>query len=183
MAKIILGLVGPIASGKGTVCQYLKENHQAEIFRFSTMLRDVLNRFYLEQSRDNMQNLSQILRRTFGEDILAKTMANDAKNSQAQIIVLDGVRREADIKYLKKMPEFHLVEINADQKIRYDRITNRGENSDDTKKTFPDFQNDELQEPEQQIKSVAQTAQFHLNNDGNKEDLNNQIEDILKQLA
>jgi dephospho-CoA kinase len=183
MTKIILGLVGPIASGKGTTCQYLKDKHNAEIFRFSTMLRDVLDRFYIEQNRENMQNLSSVLRKTFGEDLMAKTIANDVKKSQAQIIVLDGVRRQADIKYLLEMPEFKLVEINADQKVRYDRIIKRSENTDDAKKTFEQFKNDELQEPEMQIKEVAKTAKFHINNNGSLENLYNQIENILKQLS
>ncbi|HDQ22735.1 MAG TPA: hypothetical protein ENN28_02045 [Candidatus Uhrbacteria bacterium] len=181
--KIIIGLVGPIAAGKGTVCEYLKEKHQAQTLRFSTMLRDVLDRFYIEQNRENMQNLSSVLRQTFGEDLMAKTMANDAKNSETKIVVLDGVRRQADIKYLQELPNFYLVEINAKQKIRYQRLIKRSENIDDRKKTFDQFQNDELQEPELQIKKVAQTAKFHLNNDGPKENLYSQLEKILKQLS
>lgn len=182
MAKIILGLVGPIASGKGTVCQYLKDEHEAQIFRFSTMLRDVLDRFYIEQSRENMQALSSSLRQTFGDELMAKTIANDVKNSQAKIIILDGVRRPADIKYLQELPEFHLVTINAEQKIRFERIIKRGENSDDTQKTFTEFQSDELQEAEIQIMNVAQSAEFHLDNNGSKEKLNQQIEDIFNKL-
>ncbi len=180
--KIILGFVGPIASGKGTVCQYLKETYNTDILRFSTMLRDVLNRFYIEQSRENMQVLSSSLRQIFGDDLMAKTIANDVNHSEATIIVLDGVRRQADIKYLRELPDFHLVEINADQKIRYERITKRGENSDDIQKTFEDFQADELKEAELQIKDVAKTAEFHLDNNGSKENLYKQIEDIIKRL-
>jgi len=179
--KIILGFVGPIASGKGTSCSYLKDKHEAEIFRFSTMLRDVLDRFYIEQSRENMQNLSSVLRQTFGEDLMAKTIAADVKNSQTQIIALDGIRRQADIKYLLEIPEFYLVEINAAQKIRYERIIKRSENTDDTQKTFEQFQNDELQEPELQIKEVAKIAEFHIDNNGTIENLYDQLDNILKK--
>ena len=128
--KIILGFVGPLASGKGAICQYLKEKHGASVFRFSTMLRDVLNRLYLEISRDNMQNLSSALRQTFGDDLLASVIANDVKNEKNEFIVIDGVRREPDIKYLKDFPNFYLIEIKADQKIRWERMRKRGENTD-----------------------------------------------------
>ena len=144
MTKIILGFVGPIASGKGTVCQYLKEKHQAEVYRFSTMLRDVLDRLYLTQSRQNMQNLSLVLRQTFGDDLLASVIAQDVKNSQVKTIAIDGVRRNPDIKYLKNLPGFYLIRIIAEQKTRFERIVKRSENADDTKKTLAEFQQDEL---------------------------------------
>ncbi len=181
--KIILGFVGPIASGKGTACLYLKNKHGAEIFRFSTILRDVLDRFYIEHSRDNLQTMSSALRKIFGEDLMAKTIANDVKNSGSAIIVVDGVRRMADIKFLEQIPGFYLVEINADQKIRFERIIKRSENSDDAKKTFAELQKDEQQECELQIKDTAQAARFHINNDGVIEELYRQLEDILKQVS
>ena len=181
--KIILGFVGPIASGKGTACSYLKDKYGAQIFRFSSMLRDVLDRFYIAQSRENMQAASLALRQTFGDDLMAQTIANDVKNSTAEIIALDGVRRKADIKYFQEITDFHLVEINAEQKIRFERILKRSENTDDNKKTFAEFQNDEQQEAELQIKDVAKIAEFHIDNNGAIEDLQNQIENILKKLA
>ena len=52
--KIIIGLVGQLACGKGTVAEYLKEKYGASVYRYSTMLRDVLNRLYLEINRVNM---------------------------------------------------------------------------------------------------------------------------------
>ncbi|MFA5022109.1 MAG: AAA family ATPase [Patescibacteria group bacterium] len=181
MNKIILGFVGPIASGKGTACKYLAEKHGAKIFRFSSMLRDVLDRFYIEQSRENMQTVSSVLRQTFGDDLMAKTIANDVSKTETEIVAVDGVRREPDIKYLKQIPGFYLVNIDADQKIRWQRITSRGENSDDTKKTLEQFQQDEQREAEQQIKAVAKSANFIIDNNGTTQELYKQIETILNK--
>ena len=181
--KIILGFVGQIASGKGTACAYLKDKYQAQIFRFSTMLRDVLDRFYIPQTRENMQTASSALRGAFGDELMAQTIANDVKNSPAQIIVLDGVRRLPDIKFLREMPNFHLVEVTAEQKTRFERIVKRRENADDAKKTFAQFQIDEQQEAEVQIKNVAQTADFKLDNNDSIADLHQQIDEIIKKLT
>lgn len=181
MNKIILGFVGPIASGKGTICEYLREKRGAEIFRFSTMLRDVLDRFYIKQSRENMQAVSSVLRQTFGDDLMAKTMANDVHASPAKIVAVDGVRRQPDIKYLQEIPGFYLIAVNADLKIRFERITRRGENTDDAKKTFEEFAADHEKEAELQIKAVSQAANFQINNDGTVEELYGQIEEILKK--
>ena len=104
MAKIILGLVGPIASGKDTVKKYLEKKYGATGCRFSSILRDILERIDLPNSRENMQELSTILRQKFGEDILAKAIASDAIKLKSNIVIVDGVRRMADIKFLKNTP-------------------------------------------------------------------------------
>lgn len=183
MSKIIFGLVGPIASGKGTACKYLQEKYNCEVFRFSSMLRDILNRLYIENSRENLQKVSSVLRQNFGDDLMAKTIAFDVTNAKTEIVAVDGVRREPDIKFLQEIPGFYLVEINADQKTRFTRITQRGENADDNKKTFEQFQIDEQQEAEQQIKAVAQLAKFHLDNNGSLENLYSQIDEIIKKIS
>ena len=77
--KIIIGLVSKIAAGKGTVTKYLQDKYGASAYRFSTMLRDALNRLYVEINRKNMQKLSTILRQNFGEDLMAKVIAEDVK--------------------------------------------------------------------------------------------------------
>jgi dephospho-CoA kinase len=180
--KTILGFVGPIASGKGTACQYLKDKYGSETYRFSTMLRDILNRLYIENSRENLQKISSVLRAAFGDDLMAKTIANDVKDSKTKIVAVDGVRREPDIKYLRKISGFYLIAMDADQKIRFNRIIKRGENTDDTNKTFTRFQQDEEQEAERQIKKVAETADFNINNNGTLNELHQQIEDILRKV-
>ncbi len=182
MDKIILGFVGPLAAGKGTTCQYLKEKYNANAYRFSTVLRDVLDRLYLEQNRKNLQYISLILRKAFGDDLLALAIAKDVENDNSSFISIDGIRREPDIKYLKELPKFHLIYITADQKIRYERIIKRVENTDDSKKTFEQFKKDEKRETERQIKQVAKLAKFTINNNGTFEQLYQQIEDILKKI-
>ena len=180
--KIIIGLVGKMASGKGTACQYFKEEYGANIFRFSTILRDILDRLYLPQSRPNMQSLSLILRQNFGDDLLAAVIAKDVSGDIGKIVGVDGVRRDPDIKYLKVLPGFSLINIDADQKVRWQRMVARGENSDDTSKTFEQFQSDEGQEAEKQINEVAKQAKFTINNNGGLEELHRQIDEIIKKL-
>ena len=83
--KIILGLAGEISSGKGTITKYLTDKYGASSCRFSTMLRDILDRLYMEHSRENMQKLSTMLRQNFGEDVLAKVMSEDVKKDDNKI--------------------------------------------------------------------------------------------------
>jgi dephospho-CoA kinase len=181
MNKIIFGFVGQIASGKGTAVAYLKEKHGASTVRFSTMLRDVLDRLCLEQSRENMQKMSRIVRENFGEDTLAKVIAEDAKKNPAELMAIDGVRRPDDIKYLAQIPGFVLVNIFADMEKRFQRIIARGENTDDTKKTFEQFKADHEQEAELKIEEIASTAQEKIDNNGTVEELHQQLDALVKK--
>lgn len=180
MAKIILGLVGELAAGKGTAAKYLTEKYGASAHRFSTMLRDVLNRLYLEISRKNMQRLSTILRQNFGEDLLAKVIAKDVEADSHQIVVVDGVRRFADIKYLRQIKGFILARVTTDVKTRYERLLARGENEDDKNKTFEQFVADHKKEADLEIPEVMKEADLEIDNNGSLEDLYRQLDKIVK---
>jgi dephospho-CoA kinase len=181
MTRIVLGLAGEMASGKGTVSEYLNKICNTSQHRFSTMLRDVLDRLHLEQSRDNLQNLSTIIRKTYGEDTLAKVMAEDAKLDDAEVIVVDGVRRLDDIKYLKDLPEFKLVYMDVDIKTRYERIIERSENIDDQSKTFEQFVQESKNESEVQIASLKDYADVIIDNNGEVEELYKQIDELVEE--
>lgn len=182
MKKIILGFVGKLSSGKGTIAKYLAENHGAQTVMFSQSLRDVLDRFYLPQTRDNMQAVSRGLREALGQDVIARVVAQDAQQAASAIVAVDGVRRPMDIVFLKELPGFTLVKVEADQKIRYERMTKRTQNTDDQTTTFEEFQKKDVAEAESLIDEVAQEAKFTINNNGTVEELYRQVEDILNQL-
>lgn len=181
MKKIILGLVGEMATGKGTAARYIVEKYNGKAFKFSTLLRDVLDRLYLEQSRENLQKISTVLRQNFGEDLFASVMAGDVKKDSADIIVIDGIRRPADIKYLKEIPEFKFVYIETDVKKCYGRLIGRQENSDDVGKTFEEFKKEHEAEPEQQIRDLKKNADYVVDNNGSLKALHQQLDKIIDE--
>lgn len=181
MKKIILGFTGEMVSGKGTAAKYVTQKYKCNSYRYSTILRNVLDRLYLEQSRDNMQDLSTILRRTFGEDLLAKIIGNEVKDDKNEVVVVEGIRREDDIKYLRGLPNFNLVYIEASLERRFERLKKREENPDDKSKTLEEFKRDHEQESELQIKGLKAKADFVLDNAGTTEELYAQIDSIIKE--
>ena len=181
MAKIILGITGEIACGKGTITTHLAKEYGAGTHRFSTMLRDVLDRMYIDQTRDNLALISKILRHNFGEDVMAKTMMKEAESDEHEIVIIDGVRRLADIKYLRELPHFKLVYVEADINKRYERIIKRGENTDDFGKTFEEFQKEQELESEKQIRDLKNYADYAVDNNGTYVELYRQIDKIIKE--
>lgn len=180
--KIIIGLVGKIAAGKGTVAKYLEENYGANTYRFSTMLRDVMDRLYQDKNRENLQTVSTLLRQYFGEDVLAKVIARDVISDKNKLIVVDGIRRLADIKYLRENPNFFLVRIETTPENRFDRIKKRAENSDDTNKTFKEFLIDENREADEEVPLVMEQAQFAIDNNSSFDNLYKQVSDTIEKI-
>ena len=179
--KIVIGFVGLLASGKGTVAKYLEEKYSADTYRFSTMLRDLCYRIYIEQSRVNLIKMSEIIRGTFGENTMARVMAHDVEKADNNIVIVDGIRRMADIEYLSKLPNFVLVEIFAESKTRYDRLTKRGENPDDNTKTYEQFLEDHKRSTEISIPEVASYATEKIDNNGSLEELCKQLDKLIEK--
>ena len=181
MAKLIFGITGEMGSGKGVVSKYIEQKYKAGKHRFSTMLRDVLKRMYIEESRENTANLSLTSRKNCGEDVFAKTMYHDVEKDEHDIVVIDGVRRMADIVYLKDLPYFKLIYIDADLEARYKRVVDRDENDNDSEKTLDDFKKDQELESEAQISDLRNYAEHIVDNNGTYRDLYGQIDEIIKQ--
>jgi len=178
MSKII-GLVGQIACGKEVVKKYLAEKYKAQDCKFSTSLRDILMRLDLPVSRENMQKMSTILRAGFGEDLLAKVIAADASKLKSEIVVMDGIRRMADIKYLKDLPNFYLIKIEAETQTRFERVKSRNENTGDKDKTFEQFVFEQNYETEKSIPEVMDFAKISIDNNGTLANLYLQVDKII----
>lgn len=182
MNKIVLGIVGEISSGKTTLTDYIKKTHKISSWRFSDILRDVLKKINIEETRSNMQNLSTMFRQTFGENLLSKVLAENISKSSDNFIIVEGIRRPSDISYLKNIDGFHIIAIDVNEKNRFKRLIERSENPDDQNKTWEKFQEEGAQESEEQIKVVMKTADFILNNNESLKDLHRQIDELIIKL-
>jgi len=180
--KVILGFVGEIASGKDTAVDYLTKEHNATQYKFSGILRDILNRLHLEIIRENLQKLSQILRENFTQDILSKVIAYDVNQDENNVVIVNGIRRHSDIIYLKNLPNFYIIHITADMDKRYERIIQRSENKDDQNKTFEQFQQEHEAEAELEIINIAKEAKYKIDNNGDFKNLYQQLDDLIKKI-
>jgi len=178
MTKTIIGLTGQISSGKTTAAKYLAEKFNGKIFGFSGPLRDILNRLHLPLERSNMANLSEIIRAQFGNDLISRTIASDIAEDPCDFIILEGIRRTPDFETMKSLPGFRLISISADSKIRWERMTKRGQNTDDATKTYEVFLEDEQAEADRDIPVVMDLAEATLDNNGSVEELYAQLEKL-----
>jgi len=182
MKKIILGLAGEIASGKGTAAAYIEEGYEGRAYGYSGPLRDIARRLYLEENRQNLQTLSTTLRRAFFDDLLSEVLFKDIEKDKKKVIAIDGVRRMSDIKSMMKLEGFRLIYVETDIRTRYERIVNRGQNSDDSGKTFKEFEEDHGRETETRIRQLKDEADFVVDNNGSFDELYKQLDEIITKI-
>jgi dephospho-CoA kinase len=181
--KIIIGVVGEMGSGKSTVARYIKEKYKASSYKFSDILRDILEKLSLPVTRDNLIDLFLILAPRFGEDVLATPMKQAVEKDPNSYIVVEGIRRPADISRLKELPHFYLLGIQSDSKTRFERIHARHERSDDQEKSYQEFLEDHKKFTEIYAPEMAQQAPYIITNNGTSDELYKQIDATLDSIV
>src|SRR3989339_393948 len=179
--KKIIGVVGEIGSGKDTFCNFVKENYEnVHFLRFSDGLTEALKIFSDNIKREDQQWLSSVLRERFGGDILVKALVKKISNISEGIIILNGVRRPADFDALMNIGG-KLIYVTADIKKRWERVILRKEKSDDDV-PFEKFLELCGAEAEQQILSIAQRADYKIENNGTKEEFYIKIKELIDKI-
>ncbi len=182
MTKIIIGLVGEAAAGKGTVAAYLTEKYGAKTLAFSTPMKECVARLHIPLSRENLTKFSELTRQAYGEDLYAHVVAEDAKALPDPMVVVDGIRRPADYANLKELSGFHLIYVTAPVEIRWQRARLRGEKANEANMTLEDFKKEELLPTELAIKEIGQKAEFIVDNSGKIEELYASMESIIEYI-
>jgi dephospho-CoA kinase len=180
--KIIIGLVGESGSGKDTVADYLRDEHEAKLYRFADPLREALELYLDHISREDLQWLAMKFKERFGKEILARGMRKKIEKNGSNLIVINGVRFFEDADFVKSLPNGYVLYITLDSKSRWKRIYNRGEKSDDAV-SYEKFLEMEQAATEIQVPEIGAQADFRLENTGTKEDLLKKVDEIVASLS
>ena len=185
MPRHIFGITGEISSGKGAASDRLKAYYgpTTGYTRFSIPLGKALDVFYLPQTRENLQDISTDLRQRFGEDLLARTIAKDCEAYTGDVMIVDGVRRFADIVMLNEMPGFRLIYVTAPVDVRFARARARAEKVGEGQVTWEKFLERDQAEAEREIPAVGAKAHLRIDNIGTLADLHRQVDAFLKEAA
>lgn len=110
MLKVV-GIVGPIASGKGMLVDTLKKNG-FKTFSLGDRVREEAGRLALPHDRSTLQDVGNALREKFGDDILVRQTEKLFDTSKTKIAI-DGVRNPGEISYLQKQYNALIIGVNA----------------------------------------------------------------------
>ena len=100
-------------------------------------VRDEAKKRNLEPTGENLGKLMLELRDKNGPGAVANLLTEKIKNSQSEVIIIDGVRSTAEIEVLKNVGSVKLLSIEASAETRYKFLGARGRSDDpETREKF-----------------------------------------------
>lgn len=127
---MIIGLTGPMGSGKSTVLDVLIKLGYKSV-TLSDMVREEARSLGVKEERENLMNVGQSLRHKFGPGVLAFRAIEKIKSAGGDKWVIDGIRNPAEIEEIRKEPNTVILANTAPEDMIIDRIRYR-KRSDDT---------------------------------------------------
>ena len=181
---MIIGLTGENCSGKGTSAEYLKKKGFYYL-SLSDVIREEVAKEGRSSTRENLIAKGTEMRQRHGPGILAKKVAEMMEKDRNYIV--DSIRTPGEVAELKKLPEFFLVYITADPKVRFARMKERGRESDpQTYEAFNKIEAIEMKSQEQAGQNLEETiklADRMVVNEGSVEELRDKLDEQLGSIS
>lgn len=182
MAKVILGIVGPLSGGKDTVADYLCEKHGFVNISTGDMIRDYIRENGMgEPDRDKMQKVANNQRSKYGNDVFVKK----ALKNKSDLIAVTGIRAVGEAQGIINANGV-IISVDAPIETRYKRVTSRNRSGDNVSfkkfKSQEDFEKNEDDDGAQNIPGVMKMAKYQITNDGTLDELYNKIETIVNEI-
>lgn len=182
MKRTVIGLVGPISSGKSYVGKYL-QNHLGFVYEsLSQRVREEADRLGIPRERESLQDVGNGLREIHGVAVLAE-MTVELLSGVEGNIVIDGLRNPGEIMFLKQVYDIEVLAINAPVELRLQwylaRSEERGEEAGSEERFWISNNRDlGIGEPAdgQQVAACMDMADYMLQNDGSKKRLCESLE-------
>jgi len=186
---MLIAIVGLNGSGKDTAAKYLKDTHGFEWVSLSDIVRNEVRARGLDPgNRDNLNLVSETLRKEEGPDYLAKRALKNYSSKKK--LVLSSFRHPTEIDRVKEANGFVvLVDVNLETRFKRTAERVRKNPLDHGSLSFEDFkakEERELSNPDKdkmQILEVLKKIEFKVDNSSSVEELYSQLDSLLLKLS
>jgi len=181
---MIIGVTGPISSGKNVIIDMLIERGFFG-YNLSEEVREEAGKLGIPIERKSLQDLGNAMRQKYGNGYWAEKIT--AKMIGGKAYVIDGIRNPGEIEVLKKLGNFVLIGIDAPIQKRFQWMIARNKDSDP--KTIEEIKAIDARDrgvgeegSGQQSAKCYEMADVFINNDGTFEELSAKVGDLLEDL-
>jgi dephospho-CoA kinase len=181
---MIIGITGPIASGKSVLVEMLVEK-EFVYYRLSDEVREEAKNLGVAIERKALQDLGNAMREKFGNGYWAERLIKKMEPGKKYII--DGIRNPGEIDALRKLGNFVLIGIDAPVEKRFQWILARNKDSDP--KTLEEIKAMDSRDRGvgeashgQQSQKCYDMADVYVLNDGTFEDLAKKVSELLETI-
>ena len=181
---MIIGLTGTLGAGKDTMVDYLRRLNFKHYSVRDFLIEEIKKRGMLV-NRDSMRNLANQLRAENSPSYIVEQLYERAQRTGGDCII-ESIRVPGEIIALRKKGEFYLIAIDADRKLRYERIRKRGGEKDNI--TFEKFVDDEEKEMKsddpnkQNLSKCIEMADYKIDNSGTLEEFYQKIDELIARI-
>lgn len=131
-------------AGKSTIADGLKSKGY-DVINMGNVVRTEAKNRNLEPTGPNLGKLMIKLREKNGQGAIAELVVPQIENTKSKVVIIDGIRSNAEIEVLRKHGTVKLLAIHASTNTRFGFLKNRGRSDDpQTKENFEERDNREI---------------------------------------
>jgi cytidylate kinase len=125
----ILGTFAYCGSGQDTLAREIAIKYSIRVYSIGDIVRTLAKRNHLRPTREHLQRLRRQCDNRFGRlyfpTILARELSMRGENA-----IVTGLRTREEAVYLRKHLGMFLLNVKADESVRYKRLLSRGDDRD-----------------------------------------------------
>jgi dephospho-CoA kinase len=182
---MLIGVTGTNGAGKGALVEYLVSAKGFSRYSARTVILDELRARHLPDTRANMREVANDLRKQHGAAYVIEKLYAMAKDDGKAVV--ESVRTIGEAEFLKEKGA-KILAVDADIRGRYERVANNPD-KELAHMTFEDFCKIEDREMassepwDMNVFGVMQMADVRIHNDGTMAELHQAVDAALAELS